>query len=41
MQEEREPEPIELVWDLWVQERQEATHVIHTMHLREDNQFYP
>lgn len=41
MQEEREPEPIELVWDLGVQERQEATHIIHAMNLRADNQFYP
>lgn len=33
MQEERQPQAIELIWDLWVQKRQQATNIIHAMHL--------
>lgn len=33
MQEERQPQAIELIWDLWVEKRQQATHIIHAVHL--------
>lgn len=36
MQEEREPEPVELIWDLRVEERQQAADIIHAVHLRKD-----
>lgn len=32
---EGEPESGELVWDLWVEERQQTTHVVHAGHLEE------
>lgn len=35
MKEERQPEPGELVWDLGVQERQQATDVVHAGYLKE------
>lgn len=33
MQEQREPQAVELIWDLWVEEWQQAAHVIHAVHL--------
>lgn len=33
MQEERQPQAIELIWDLWVEKWQQATHIIHAVHL--------
>lgn len=33
MQEQREPDPVELVRDLRVEERQEPTHLVQTVHL--------
>lgn len=45
MQEKGEPEPVELIRDLRVEERQQSTHIIHAVHLREDrahsNKFLP
>lgn len=34
MQEKRKPEPIKLIWNLWVEERQQSTDIIHAMHLK-------
>lgn len=36
MQEKWEPEPVKLIWDLRVEERQQATDIIHAVHLEED-----
>lgn len=33
MQEKRQPQAIELIWDFWVEKRQQATHIIHAVHL--------
>lgn len=35
VKEEGEPESGELVWDLWVEERQQTTHVVHAVNLQE------
>lgn len=35
MQEERQPEAGKLIWDLWVEERQQAADVVHTGHLED------
>lgn len=35
MQKERQPQTIELIWDLWVEKRQQAAHIIHAVHLIE------
>lgn len=35
VQEKREPEPVKLIWDLGVEERQQATDIIHAVHLKE------
>lgn len=39
VQEEREPQSVELVWDLWVEERQQATHIIHAVDLGEEVEY--
>lgn len=36
MQEKWEPEPVKLIRDLRVEERQQATDIIHAVHLEED-----
>lgn len=33
MQEKGEPEPVKLIRDLGVEERQQSTHIIHAVHL--------
>lgn len=33
MQEKWEPEPVKLIWDLRVEERQQSAYVIHAVHL--------
>lgn len=38
MKKERQPESGELIWNLRVEERQQATHVIHAGHLEETEQ---
>lgn len=36
MQEKWEPEPVKLIWDLWIEERQQSTDIIHAVHLKRD-----
>lgn len=36
MQEKWEPEPVKLIWDLRVEERQQSTDIIHAVHLKRD-----
>lgn len=38
MKKERQPESGELVWDIWVEKRQQTTHIIHTSHLEEERE---
>ena len=34
MQEKWEPEPVKLIWDLRIEERQQAAYIIHAVHLK-------
>lgn len=38
MQEKWEPEPVKLIWDLRVEERQQSTDIIHAVHLENDSE---
>lgn len=33
MEEQRQPEPVELIWDLRVEEGQQPTHLVQAVHL--------